>query len=165
MEEIYREHEQFVWRTLVRMGVHPATASDGVQEVFIAMARRLHEFEGRASMRTWLFAIAVRVAQRLRRTEQRHRRRMEAYQRSRPAATEDPYVRSEAAQLLHRLLDRLDDDRRTVYILSELEGMTAPEIGAMLEVKVPTVYTRLRAARRILEEALAEHQREQEVAP
>jgi RNA polymerase sigma-70 factor (ECF subfamily) len=155
VEEIYREHHEFVWRTIVRFGVDAPAADDAVQEVFLAMARRLHEFEGRSSMRTWLFAIAMRVAQRLRRTESRHRRRVEAYERSEPAGSEDPYARSDAAQLLHRLLAELDDDRRAVYILAELEGMTAPEIGAMLGVKVPTVYTRLRAARRSMEDALA----------
>ncbi len=157
MEEIYREHHEFVWRTIVRFGVDLPAADDAVQEVFLAMARRLHEFEGRSSMRTWLFAIAMRVAQRLRRTESRHRRRVEAYERSEPVGSEDPYARSEAAQLLHRLLDELDDDRRAVYILAELEGMTAPEIAATLGLKVPTVYTRIRAARLGMEQALAAH--------
>jgi RNA polymerase sigma-70 factor, ECF subfamily len=155
IEQVYHEHHDFVWRTILRFGIPPAQADDAVQEVFIAAARRLSEFEGRSSMSTWLFAIAMRVAQRLRRDEARHRRRVEAYERSEPDATSEPHARSEAAQLLHRLLDRLDDDRRAVFILAELEGMTAPEIAEALGVKLPTVYTRLRAARILMSEALA----------
>ncbi len=157
IKEVFVEHHDFVWRTLLRFGIPPAQADDAVQEVFIAVARRLSEFEGRSSMSTWLFAIAMRVAQRLRRNESRHRRRVDAYERSEPPSRVDPYARSEAAQLLHRLLECLDDDRRAVFILAELEGMTAPEIAQALGVKVPTVYTRLRAARRLMNEALTEH--------
>lgn len=147
-------HHDFVWRSIVRLGVPSAEIDDAVQEVFVAAARRLDEFEGRATLSTWLFAIAVRVAQRLRRDAFRHDRRVEAYERSAPPAREDPYARSDAARLLHRLLDGLDDDRRAVYILSELEGMTAPEISEAIGVKVPTVYTRLRAARIAMAEAM-----------
>jgi RNA polymerase sigma-70 factor (ECF subfamily) len=155
IEEVYREHHDFVWRTVLRFGVSPASADDAVQEVFLAAARRLSEFEGRAAMSTWLFAIAMRVAQRLRRNESRHRRRVDAYAHSEPEGQADPFARSEAAQLLHQLLDCLDDDRRAVFILAELEGMTAPEIADALAVKLPTVYTRLRAARRMMSAALA----------
>ena len=158
IEAVYEAHHDFVWRSIVRLGVPAAEVDDGVQEVFLAAARRLSEFEGRAAMSTWLFAIAMRVAQRLRRDAFRHNRRVQAYERSAPTGKVDPYAHSEAAQLLHRLLDHLDDERRAVYILVELEGMTAPEVSEALGVKVPTVYTRLRAARRTMAEALAVEQ-------
>ncbi len=133
----------------------PEQVDDAVQEVFIAAARRLAEFEQRSALSTWLFAIALRVAHRLRRTEHRHRRRVEALGAAAPDAASEPHRRAEAADTLHRLLDLLDDEKRIVFVLVELEGFTAPEIAEMLAVKLPTVYTRLRAARLRLEQAVA----------
>jgi len=139
---------------LRRLGVPAEQVDDAVQEVFLAAARRLAEFEGRAALSTWLFAIALRVVQRLRRNEHRHRRRVEALGAAGPPSSIEPHRHTEAADTLHRLLDLLDDDKRIVFVLVELEGFTAPEIADMLGVKLPTVYTRLRAARLRLEQAL-----------
>jgi len=155
IETVYRDHHDFVWRSLRRLGVPADGVDDAVQEVFIAAARRLAEFEGRAALSTWLFAIALRVAQRLRRDEHRHRRRVDALGAAGSEHMVEPHRRTEAAETLHRLLDLLDDDKRVVFVLVELEGFTAPEIAEMLGVKLPTVYTRLRSARLRLEQALA----------
>jgi RNA polymerase sigma-70 factor (ECF subfamily) len=158
IEAVYRDHHDFVWRSLRRLGVPTEQVDDAVQEVFLAAARRLADFEQRSALSTWLFAIALRVAHRLRRTEHRHRRRVEALGASVPVAASEPHRRTEAADTLHRLLDLLDDEKRIVFVLVELEGFTAPEIADMLGVKLPTVYTRLRAARLRLEQALAEEE-------
>ena len=77
----------------------------------------------------------------------------------------DPYVRRDATDLLIKLLDRLDDDRRAVFVLVELEGMTAQEVAAGLGLNVNTVYSRLRAARQQLERALPAEPRPARVQP
>lgn len=153
---LYRDHFQFVWRSARRLGVPPASVDDVVQDVFLVVARRLAEFRGEAAVKTWLFAITLRVVREHRRTTFRHLRRVEAMAGSAPPATSDPAARSDAQRLLLRLLDRLDDDRRSVYVLAELEGLTAQEIADGLRLNVNTVYSRLRAARAQLERALTE---------
>ena len=60
-------------------------------------------------------------------------------------------------RVLHRLLDELDDDKRTVFVLAELEQTTAPEIADALGIPLNTVYSRLRAARIEFDKALARH--------
>ncbi|MGE3633430.1 MAG: RNA polymerase sigma factor, partial [Sandaracinaceae bacterium] len=60
-------------------------------------------------------------------------------------------------ELLHRLLSTLDEERRAVFILAELEQMSAPEIADALDLKLNTVYSRLRVARQKFDEALARH--------
>ena len=57
--------------------------------------------------------------------------------------------------MLLLLLDQLDDDKRAVYVLAELEGMTAVEIAEGLGTNVNTIYTRLRVARQQLRAAAA----------
>jgi RNA polymerase sigma-70 factor, ECF subfamily len=154
LSRIYEEHYDFVWRSVLRLGAAESAADDAVHDVFLVAARRLPEFEGRASIKTWLFAIAVRVVQRQRRDQARHLRRVEAVAgESRGEPSEDGAARREAAQLLHRLLGDLDEEKRIAFILSELEGMTAKEIGESFGIKEATVYSRIRAAREKLSAA------------
>ncbi|PRP92352.1 ECF RNA polymerase sigma-E factor [Enhygromyxa salina] len=154
LADVYRDEFDFVWRSLRRLGVPAHALEDATQDVFVVVARRLDEFEARSSLRTWLFGIAMRVVQTRRRTVWRHQRKLDVLARE-PQAAHDPLARSDARRLLLRLLDELGEDKRAVYVLVELEGMTAVEVAAGLEVNVNTIYTRLRAARRELLAAAA----------
>ncbi len=159
LAEVYRAHFGFVWALLRRLGVHDEDLEDVAQDVFVVVHRRLPQFEGRASVRTWLYAIAVRVAA----NHRRKRRpgpdagdsmtgRLAAPSSSNPEAHA---VRSEAAQLLGRLLDRMEDKKRAVFVLAEIEGLSAPEIAEIVGTNPRTVHSRLRAARSCFEADLA----------
>jgi RNA polymerase sigma-70 factor (ECF subfamily) len=63
-------------------------------------------------------------------------------------------VRSEGVKLLDAVLGELDEDLREVFVLSELEQMSAPEVALALSLNVNTVYSRLRTARASFEAAL-----------
>jgi RNA polymerase sigma-70 factor, ECF subfamily len=156
---LYQSQFGFVWRSLQRLGVNLAELDDAVQEVFVVVYRRLDSFEGRSSLRGWLFGIAVRVASQRRRTARR--RPEQALPPDLPASeSSDPHEATENAQarrLVYALLEELDDDKRAVFVLAELEQMTAPEIAEILQLKLNTVYSRLRAARREFEAALLAH--------
>jgi RNA polymerase sigma-70 factor (ECF subfamily) len=151
----YREHHAFVWRNARRLGCDDEWVDDAVHEVFLVAARRLREFAGDSSLRTWLFAILFRVVQRMQRDRARYRARIRRYSEVRAgdsaASVEE---RSEAAEYLRHLLSRLDEQKRVVVILIELEGMTSAEVGRALEIPQGTVDSRLRAARRQLEKMM-----------
>jgi RNA polymerase sigma-70 factor (ECF subfamily) len=125
----------------------------------LVAARRIDEFEGRSAIRTWLFGIAMRVVRSHRRSLWRHNRRVEALaaESTSSLASPDMIAQRDAQRLLLTLLDGLDEDKRAVYVLVELEGMTAVEVAEGLGANLNTVYTRLRAARRQLREAAAKH--------
>ena len=158
-EALYEEHFDFVWRSLRRLGIPAAHIDDAVQDVFLVVHRRLGEFEGRSTVKTWLFGIALRVASVHRRSAARRPTEplTEEPADAAPAAAETLSEAREAARLVHQLLDCLDEDRRAVFVLSELEQMTAPEISAALGVNLNTVYSRLRLARRDFDAALSRH--------
>jgi RNA polymerase sigma factor (sigma-70 family) len=61
-DTVYSQNARFIWRVLRGMGVPDALIEDAVQDVFVVVHRRLAEFDGRHSIRTWLFAIAYRVS-------------------------------------------------------------------------------------------------------
>lgn len=164
LEALYDQHFAFVWRSVKRLGVAESGIDDAVQDVFLVAHRRFGAFEGRSSLRTWLFAIARRVARDHRRTARRKTDSLvpeadaEA-QLADPRAPSplDSATRAEAVRLLQAILDELPEERREVFILAELEQMTAPEIAEALGANLNTVYTRLRAARRDFEAAAARH--------
>ena len=161
---IYDGYAPFVWRAVTRLGVASGAVEDVVQEVFLVVHRRLGEFEGRSSLRTWIFGIAIRVARRHRRTLVRRRLAGSSQEADVETSTlpDDParapdalLARAEAMELLTTLLDELDDDLRELFVLADIEEMTVPEIAEILSVNTNTVYSRLRAARRAFDQALS----------
>lgn len=162
IDQLYRECFDMVWRGLARLGVPAQHLDDAVQDVFLAAHRRAADFEGRSTPRSWVFGFAVNVARDHRR-RLRTRACMEALEHDPPAdrSSQPDHLaaRSEAVALLDRILDTLDDDRRSVFVMVEYEQMTVPEVAAALGVNVNTVYTRLRAARADFEGALARYHR------
>jgi RNA polymerase sigma-70 factor, ECF subfamily len=144
---LYRENHAFVWRNARRLGAHDDWVDDAVHEVFLVATRRLHEFEGRSSAKTWLFAITFRVVQRLRRDRFRQQRQAARYVREQPPDVGDAADETERAQYLRYLLGLLPDPQRVVLILAELEGFTSAGISEVLGVPPGTVDSRLRAAR------------------
>jgi RNA polymerase sigma-70 factor (ECF subfamily) len=155
--EIFREHAPFVWRVLRRLGVGEADVEDVAQEVFLVVHRRLAEFEGRSKLRTWIYGIAVRVASDHRRRA--HVRRELATDRPPERAGSAPQPKEleqrQARALLDAALARLDEDKRAVFVLFEIEEVAMKEIAEAVGCPLQTAYSRLHAARRELKEALA----------
>ncbi len=156
-DAIYEAHFDFVWRSVRRLGVPERQLDDAVQDVFVVVHRRLSGFEGRSSVRTWLFGIALRVARDHRRAISRrgeHEPLVEEPADDRIDPPDEQTAKVQALAVLDRFLARLDEDKRAVFILAELEEMTAPEIAEALSINVNTVYSRLRAARKAFDDAV-----------
>ncbi len=153
-QQLYETHFDFVWRSIRRLGVHPPATDDLVQEVFVVVHRRLDDFEGRSSHRTWLFAIARRVVSD---HQRRLRRKPEASLDTAPSPVDpqqspDSVVAArQAAVLLERFLDSLPAPQREAFVALELEQMNAPELAEATGVSVNTIYSRLRLARAAFE--------------
>jgi RNA polymerase sigma-70 factor (ECF subfamily) len=160
---LYRAHYDFVWRNVRRLGAQDDWAEDALQEVFLVAARRMAEFEQRSNAKTWLFAIALRVVQRLQRNRQRYEKRVTRYAAEQSASeANDPWDRDNAARLLRTLLQQLSEAKRIVLILAELEGFTSAEIARAIGAKQGTVDSRLRQARLDLARFLTEMKHEEQ---
>ena len=156
-EAIYEEHFDFVWRSMRRLGISPDSIDDAVQDVFLVVHRRLRDFEARCSVKTWLFGIALRVSH----DHHRRSRRKGGHEPLDPTVVDaapgphEELAKAEAVRELDRILSSLDEDKRAVFILAEIEQLTAPEVAEALGINVNTVYSRLRAARREFEALLS----------
>jgi RNA polymerase sigma-70 factor (ECF subfamily) len=176
-DEIYDQHIDFTWRNLRRLGVREAQLADAAQDVFLVVHRRLPDFSASDSqprgtshsqpasaLRSWLYSIVVRVARQyhrgLRRKPSEGMDDVGELPDTSGREPERDAQQSEALRQLLGLLAGLDEAKREAFVLAELEGLTAPEIAEILGVNVNTIYARIRAARRALEELLAQRAHE-----
>lgn len=155
LRTIFDEHARYVIRTLRHLGVGESDVEDVAQEVFVTVHRKLAEFEGRSKLRTWLYAICLRVAS-------DHRRRAYVV---RERATDNPPIDTgertgnepdasfESRAFVQELLEGLDEDKRTVLVLYEIEGLNMREIAEVVGCPLQTAYSRLHAARDLLQAA------------
>jgi RNA polymerase sigma-70 factor (ECF subfamily) len=146
--EVFRDHARYLWRALLGLGVRPGDVDDVCQEVFLVVHRRLGEFEGHA-LRSWLYAICLRVASEYRRSA-RVRREVSVEQipdAQAPARQFDAVLNRELSARLLETLELLDDDKRAAFVLYEIEELGLKEVAEALGCPLQTAYSRLTAAR------------------
>jgi RNA polymerase sigma-70 factor (ECF subfamily) len=155
---LFHEYAPFVLRVLRHLGVSPADLNDQSQEVFVAVFRGLSGFDRRSALRTWLYGICRHVASNHRRRAYLRREQAVAVVPERAGSALEQERMEERARCtdMERLLARLDDDKREVFVLYELEELTMKEVAEVCACPLQTAYSRLRAARRLLLEAYQE---------
>ncbi|HEX3775273.1 MAG TPA: sigma-70 family RNA polymerase sigma factor [Polyangiaceae bacterium] len=158
LAELYQRHADFAWRTLRRLGVTEADASDAVQDVFLVVHQKLAQFKGQSSMTTWLFTICRTVA----RQRRRHAQARRALDTD-ASVDEELDLRADVARaaehnerlaLLDAILASFEVEQKNVFILFEIEKMTGEEISEALSIPLGTVYSRLTLARKAFRQAL-----------
>jgi len=158
--ELFREHRHDVARLAQRMLGRATDLEDIVQEVFLQVHRSIGDFRHGARFSTWLYRVTVNVVLMHRRSAKSRPVFGEAPEHvaavdQRPRADEQ-LERRRRVQAFHRLLDRLSEKKRVVFVLHELEGLAPGEIAKIVGSPVLTVRTCLFYARRELLAMLAE---------
>jgi RNA polymerase sigma-70 factor (ECF subfamily) len=165
---LVRLHEAMVVNLAARLLGNEEEARDVAQEVFLQVYKRLDAFEGRSSLKTWIYRIAVNQCHNRRRFWRRRRRDREApldeqcvgmplvEGAGRSAAS--PYeetLRLERAKRVQAALLELRFEQRSVLVLREVEGLSCEETAAALGVPEGTIKSRLARAREALRGKLA----------
>ena len=159
--ELFERHRLEVTRLVYRMTHGGQDLEDLVQEVFIQVHKSLPTFRSEARLSTWIFRIAVNVVLMHRRAA----RSRPVFAEEAPAdvtvdakvvAPDEDAGRRERVRAFQRILDRLPEKKRLVFVLHELEGVTPAEIAKIVGAPVLTVRTRLFYARREIEAMLAD---------
>jgi RNA polymerase sigma-70 factor (ECF subfamily) len=169
------QYSQPLYSLIARSLQDPADAADITQEVFIKVFRSIGSFHGDASLRTWLYRIALREASNQRRWWSRHKRQevaIDAPVNSTEGDESDdsvslsgllmdgsgsPYDHAAQAEMKCRVeeaLRQLPEAFRTVVILREMEGFCYEEIAEILDVPAGTVKSRLTRGRSALKQIL-----------
>jgi RNA polymerase sigma-70 factor (ECF subfamily) len=168
-ETLMRRHNGKLFRVARAILKDDAEAEDALQDAYLDAYRHIGDFKGGAQVGTWLTRIVINHA--LMRLRRQKRDRVVApfadqsptefndveaempdeHTESPPSAT----LRAEIRRMLERRIDELPLAFRTVFVMREVEDMTAQEIAGCLSIPAATVRTRLFRARALLREALA----------
>jgi len=174
-EQIVRDHQEMVFRTLLRLNGSREHIEDLAQEVFLRLYRALPAFRGEALLTTYLYRIVVNVAQ----DEWKRRRRVERplVSISSPVASnddsetdwedrlqhpgldaEEQLSQNEFQQFVERQLQHLSDVERTVLVLYHQEERSYEQIADALKLPMGTVRTHLHRGRKKLREGIQQQQ-------
>lgn len=152
---IYDAYASFVWTNARRLGIPADHIEDVVQDVFMVVHRRLNDFGANSSIKTWLWGILINVVRdrrrRYRRKEQNEEREAIGEVTAHDAQPDERAAAGEALRVVQAVLERLSDEKRELFILSQLEELTASEIAELTKKNVNTVYSRIRVARQDFE--------------
>lgn len=171
-------------RRMARLYVQERAADDVVQDTWVAVIRGIDRFEGRSSLKTWVFGILVNVARRRAEREGRtvpfaalgagpdgwsgtvdlarlHNRDLgEGYWPRSPTWARDPAdaaVAAEARRVVRRALEEITPAQREVLTLRDLEGWSGPEVCEVLGISDVNQRTLLHRARVAVRRALEEY--------
>jgi RNA polymerase sigma-70 factor (ECF subfamily) len=168
-EEVVREHQEFVFRTLARLTGSGGHVEDLAQEVFLRLCRGLEGFRGEAKLTTWLYRITLNVAQ----DEWKRRKKEQAN-----TSFDDPEAgwaerieggEGDAEQILSRkqamaavnaALGELSETERAAMVMFHQEECTYEQIAVVLKLPLNTVRTHLHRGRQKLKERLKERSSE-----
>lgn len=159
--ELFRRYGRFVASFLLRMGVPRSDLDDLMQEVFLVAHKNGGYTPGPAKPTTYLANIAFKAT-----VSHRRKRKTRSFVRANDEIVgrtgEDRFspertaTQTQELQLLQQALGRLDEDKRAVFVMAELQGETVVSIAAGLGIPVDTAYSRLRAARKAFRKAAEE---------
>jgi RNA polymerase sigma-70 factor (ECF subfamily) len=156
LEDVYRDHFDFVYRQASRLGGPGIDAEDAAQEVFMVVARKLDTFDATSLITTWLYGITLNVIRSLRRRA-RIRRLFElgAVEKSEvPVRSIDRAEVLDAHRIAYEILDKIAPKKREAFILAEFEGLSCEEIAQLVGTRTETVWSRLHYARKEFAERL-----------
>lgn len=156
--EIFLRHRSDVARLVQRMMGPVADVDDVVQEVFFQVHKSVKDFRGQARFSTWLYRVTVNVVLMQRRSAKSRPVLVETPEGLTPVdgglAPDEDAARRTRVAAFGRLLEKISEKKRTVFVLHELEGLSASEISEIVDAPVLTVRTRLFYARKELAEML-----------
>ena len=165
-EAAAREHRSFLLQIAVASARNPSDAEDIVQEALLRAYRGIKRFRGDCPLRIWLSRIVVRVSINHHRSLARRLKRW-VFFADLEAVYEDGSVQEfepidaagmfdrEAILDMRKHVNRLPDEFRMPLVMLAVDGLTIPEIAAILEIPEGTVKSRIFYARKRLKETLA----------
>jgi RNA polymerase sigma-70 factor, ECF subfamily len=170
-EQVFHDYAPRVFALARRMLGNDADAEDVTQDVLMQVVRKLDTFRGESDIYTWLHRITVHAALALR-AKRAQREEHETHDplsnflddghhgravRPWSVAADQQALDKEQEQIIEKAIARLPEIYRDVYVLADVEGLSNPEIGEILQLSLPAVKSRLHRGRLLMRDALAPH--------
>jgi RNA polymerase sigma-70 factor (ECF subfamily) len=151
---IFAQHHRFIFRFLYGMVGEHGLAEDLTQETFMHAYESISRWRGESKLSTWLCGIAKHVALNALRKRNREGSNVDVddagiarLQESDGTAPDDYLLNQELRNVIHRALQRLDDDKRMVFVLKLLQQKSYDEIAQITGFSIPKLKTDLHRAK------------------
>ena len=168
-DECIRRHSASVYHLALRLVQNEADAEDIVQETFLGAFQAIDGFEGRSSLKTWLYRITYNTAMMRLRKQAPPRPQTVALRLQLPeegelvprqffdwcCLPESDYESAELRARLDHAIANLPETLRGVFVLRDIHELSTAETADTLEVTTDVVKTRLRRARVALRDQLS----------
>ncbi len=145
-ETLVHRHEKFLLKVVVRMTRDLDTAEDIVQETFIKAFRRLHLFEGRSSLRSWLYQIALNTTRNRYRKLNRETLGTEGMDIAVDGVAETQLIAVDVRSVIQLEVDKLPERQRTALNLRIFEDLSFKEIADIMQCPYDTAKANYRHA-------------------
>lgn len=152
--EIFQNHSRFVYKFICAMlGGDETTAEELKQETFLAAYKNIGGLRGEATLRTWLCAIAKNLVYKNLRSRRREGLKSDAEVESinlagsKTVLPDREFLSKELNQAISAALAKLDNDKRLVFVLKEMQFLSYKEISEVTGASVPKLKTDLRRAK------------------
>ena len=161
-EKIYEKYQSKIFRYLFRLTGEWEESRDLTQEVFIKVNNNLSKFEGKSSLSTWIYKIATNVAndrfrsasfQKYKKQQlsgefnEENKEDKNVWTGNKEMSVEDQVARKEMSECINRYIYDLNENYRTVIVLSEFEELKNQEIADILGISIDTVKIRIHRGR------------------
>ncbi|HEY6627893.1 MAG TPA: sigma-70 family RNA polymerase sigma factor [Acidimicrobiia bacterium] len=154
-DSIMRAQEDRVFSVCLRILGDRENALDATQDTFLTVFRKAAQFKGDSALGTWIYRIAVNTCyDQIRRTGRRPTETLPDHLEPPDASAEDAINSASLRPEIELALASLPPDFRAAVVLSDLEGMSLPDIATVLGIPVGTVKSRVFRGRRLLAELL-----------
>lgn len=151
---IFEREYGYIRNSVVRMGIRASDVPDVVHDIFLVVHEKLPTFDPTRPLRPWLFGISFRVAIGIKRRMGYRQERLEGTEAPEHASggrsPEQQLSDAECRMQLGAAMNLLDDEKRAVFVLHDLDGVSMPVVAESLDIPLNTAYSRLRLARETL---------------
>jgi len=151
LSDLFNDYHQQVYRLAYRITLSHNDAEDIVQDVFIKLYYKLHQFEEKSKISTWIYRIALNTSIDSQRRFNKWKEKEPLHLITEkdlnvPKRNPDEYNSTEIAELLNRAITKLKRPFRTILILRNFEDFTYEDIAEILQITSGTVASRLNRA-------------------
>jgi RNA polymerase sigma-70 factor, ECF subfamily len=146
-EKIYKEYQKKIYRYTYNYTKNPEEQKDLMQDIFYNIFFSLNNFKNKSSLNTYIYAIARNVClnyiKKNINDRKIHENLVKNYEEKTAESAYETYEMSENMKYFFEVLEKLPEDQKDVFYLSEIENLKYEEIAKILNIPVGTVKSRL----------------------
>ncbi len=163
-KSIYDQHQVLVYNVALHYLQNIEDAEEIAQDVFVQIYNTLHQFKEQSSIKTWIYRITINKSLDFIKHKKAQKRgflfgnkRESHTETSKITNFEHPGIlleNKENAEILFSVINELNENQKTAFILSKVDGLSNPEVAEIMNTSISSVESLVFRAKENLKEKL-----------